>query len=145
MSRPSARDNSRPHRGQATWLTRKIGTPNPAVNAFGQSGNRRGCVDWLVDTWGMTGNIDSFRRGATAFRNARDWAKQHRDNVIREANATASQARIAAAQADATGPHEDDISTPHEPHELHEPVDPAQYITLQDADGEPALLSIQFN
>ncbi|KAH6974011.1 hypothetical protein EDB80DRAFT_318932 [Ilyonectria destructans] len=92
-----------------------------------------------VDTWGMTGNIDSFRRGTTAFRNARDWAKQHRDNVIREANATASQARTAAAQADATGPHEDDIVTPHEPHELHEPVDPAQYITLQDADGPPAM------
>ncbi|KAK7422432.1 hypothetical protein QQZ08_009514 [Neonectria magnoliae] len=89
-----------------------------------------------VDTWGMTGNIDSFRRGATAFRNARDLAKQHRDNVIREANARASQASVAAAQADATELHEDEISTPHESHEFHEPVDPAHHIALQDADGE---------
>lgn len=40
-----------------------------------------------VDTWGMTGNIDSFRRGATAFRNARDLAKRHRDCFIQAANA----------------------------------------------------------
>ncbi|KAG5802782.1 hypothetical protein H9Q74_013602 [Fusarium xylarioides] len=45
-----------------------------------------------VDTWGMTGNIDSFRRGATAFRNARDLAKRHRDHFIQEAGARASQA-----------------------------------------------------
>ncbi|KAK0655285.1 hypothetical protein B0T16DRAFT_450998 [Cercophora newfieldiana] len=42
-----------------------------------------------VDTWGMTGNMDSFRRGATAFRNARDLAKQHRDEFIQGANARA--------------------------------------------------------
>ncbi|RSL91660.1 hypothetical protein CDV31_015421 [Fusarium ambrosium] len=89
-----------------------------------------------VKGYAMTSDRDTFVQGATAFRNARDMAKQYRDNVIREANATASQARTAATQADVTGPHEDDISTPHEPHELHEPVDPAQYITLQDADGE---------
>ncbi|CAK7228827.1 hypothetical protein SCUCBS95973_007010 [Sporothrix curviconia] len=40
-----------------------------------------------VDTWALTGNVDSFRRGVTAFRNARDLAKQHRDRFIRAANA----------------------------------------------------------
>ncbi|KAK2600327.1 hypothetical protein QQS21_004968 [Conoideocrella luteorostrata] len=44
-----------------------------------------------LDTWGMIGNIDSFRRGATALRNARDLAKQHRDNFIQAANARATE------------------------------------------------------
>ncbi|EHK48265.1 hypothetical protein TRIATDRAFT_3771, partial [Trichoderma atroviride IMI 206040] len=43
----------------------------------------------LVDAWAMTGNIDDFRRGATAFRNARDLAKQHRDSFVQSANARA--------------------------------------------------------
>ncbi|KAK3318276.1 hypothetical protein B0H66DRAFT_575197 [Apodospora peruviana] len=40
-----------------------------------------------VDTWGMTGNRGTFIRGATAFRNARDLAKTHRDGFIQAANA----------------------------------------------------------
>lgn len=84
----------------------------------------------LVDAWAMTGNIDDFRRGATAFRNARDLAKQHRDNFVQSANARASQARTAAAQADAAEPNKDDIPTPCDG------VDPAQRIASQDADGE---------
>ena len=44
-----------------------------------------------VDGWQMTGNIDTFRRGATAFRNARDWAKHNRDQLILAANTTARQ------------------------------------------------------
>ncbi|KAL6810755.1 hypothetical protein GGI42DRAFT_314890 [Trichoderma sp. SZMC 28013] len=83
-----------------------------------------------VGAWAMTGDIDDFRRGATAFRNARDLAKQHRDRFIQSANAGASQARRAAAQADADGPNEDDIPTPRDD------VDPAQRIALQDADGQ---------
>jgi hypothetical protein len=39
-----------------------------------------------VNTWGMTGNIETFRQGATAFRNARDWAKEQRDEAIERAN-----------------------------------------------------------
>jgi hypothetical protein len=41
----------------------------------------------------MTGNIDSFRRGATALRNARDLAKGHRDRFIQAANTRARQPR----------------------------------------------------
>ncbi|KAL7957008.1 hypothetical protein V8C34DRAFT_325644 [Trichoderma compactum] len=83
-----------------------------------------------VGAWAMTGDIDDFRRGATAFRNARDLAKQHRDGFIQSANAGASQARRAAAQADADEPNEDDTPTPRDD------VDPAQGIALQDADGQ---------
>ncbi|KAM5368768.1 hypothetical protein ACJZ2D_009322 [Fusarium nematophilum] len=44
-----------------------------------------------IDGWQMTGNMDTFRRGIIAFRNARDLAKLHRDNFIRSANARASR------------------------------------------------------
>ncbi|KAL7895309.1 hypothetical protein HDV63DRAFT_360441 [Trichoderma sp. SZMC 28014] len=73
-----------------------------------------------VHSSSMADSIDQFRRGATAFRNARDLAKQHRDSFIQSANARASQARTAAAQADAAEPNEDDIPTPRDD------VDPAQ-------------------
>ena len=39
-----------------------------------------------INTWGMTGNVETFRQGATAFRNARDWAKEQRDEAVRLAN-----------------------------------------------------------
>ena len=39
-----------------------------------------------INTWGMTGNAETFRKGATAFRNARDWTKEQRDEAIKEAN-----------------------------------------------------------
>lgn len=38
------------------------------------------------NTWEMTGNADTFRQGARAYRNARDWAKKQRDDAIRQAN-----------------------------------------------------------
>ncbi|KAK1244790.1 hypothetical protein MKX08_004419 [Trichoderma sp. CBMAI-0020] len=84
----------------------------------------------LVGSWAMMGTVDDFRRGATAFRNVRDLAKQHRDGFVRSANARASQARTVAAPADAAEPNEDDIPTPRDD------VDLAQHIALQDADGE---------
>jgi hypothetical protein len=40
-----------------------------------------------LGSWDLTANYDSFQRGVTAFRNARDWAKEHRDRFIEEANA----------------------------------------------------------
>lgn len=39
-----------------------------------------------LNTWGMTGNIETFRQGATYYRNGRDWAKEQRDEAIRRAN-----------------------------------------------------------
>lgn len=77
-----------------------------------------------LDSWGMTGNINTFRGGATAFRNARDLAKQHRDSLIRDANAKASQSQIVAAQ-DPDGTCDDGDP---------EPVDRTDYLASQDAD-----------
>ncbi|MCJ1433543.1 hypothetical protein MMC27_002906 [Xylographa pallens] len=39
-----------------------------------------------VNGWSMTGNPETFRQGATAFRNARDWTKEQRDQAIEKAN-----------------------------------------------------------
>lgn len=39
-----------------------------------------------VDGWNLTGNANTFRQGATAFRNARGWAQQQRDSFIAAAN-----------------------------------------------------------
>ncbi|CAK7228011.1 hypothetical protein SCUCBS95973_006738 [Sporothrix curviconia] len=45
-----------------------------------------------VGSWKMAGNAGCFRRGATAFRNARDLAKQHRDTFIQAANEAVKEA-----------------------------------------------------
>ncbi|KAL7917158.1 hypothetical protein ACQKWADRAFT_61989 [Trichoderma austrokoningii] len=45
-----------------------------------------------LDAWAMTGNINTFRCGATAFRNARNIAQRHRNSFIEAANTRASQA-----------------------------------------------------
>ncbi|RJE19571.1 hypothetical protein PHISCL_08105 [Aspergillus sclerotialis] len=39
-----------------------------------------------LDAWAMTGNQETFLQGASAYRNARDWAKEKRDEFIRLAN-----------------------------------------------------------
>jgi hypothetical protein len=39
-----------------------------------------------INTWGLTGNAEAFRQGATAFRNGRDLAKEWRDGFISIAN-----------------------------------------------------------
>ncbi|KAG6015046.1 hypothetical protein E4U54_004402 [Claviceps lovelessii] len=57
-------------------------------------GGRSGFVMTQIDTWALTGNADAFRQGASAFRNARDWAKEQRDAAIRQANQ-----RVAAGSA----------------------------------------------
>ncbi|KAK1807977.1 hypothetical protein LTR12_017668 [Friedmanniomyces endolithicus] len=44
-----------------------------------------------LDSYAMMGNANSFRQGATAFRNSRDFSKEQRDRFIAAANATAAQ------------------------------------------------------
>ncbi|KAM5437012.1 hypothetical protein MferCBS31731_005667 [Microsporum ferrugineum] len=39
-----------------------------------------------LNGWCMTGDLETFRKGATAYRNARDWAKEQRDKFINAAN-----------------------------------------------------------
>ncbi len=44
--------------------------------------------DWpaQLNTWGLTGNADTFRQGATAFQNGRDLANEWRNGFIAAAN-----------------------------------------------------------
>lgn len=39
-----------------------------------------------VKAWAMNSDSDTFRKGATAYRNARDWAERQRNEAIRQAN-----------------------------------------------------------
>jgi hypothetical protein len=52
-------------------------------------GGRREYHMTQIDSWGMTGSINAFRRGVSALRNARDLAQRHRDQFIQAANARA--------------------------------------------------------
>ncbi|KAF2803001.1 uncharacterized protein BDZ99DRAFT_178900 [Mytilinidion resinicola] len=81
----------------------KIYTSHPA-----QPTSPRGQPEYhmnQINTWGMTGNVDTFRQGATAYRNARDWAKEQRDEAIRQANERANRvaAEAPALAGDAAG------------------------------------------
>lgn len=58
-------------------------------------------VTTQIKTWGLTGDADTFRQGASAFRNARDWAKEQRDNAIQQANERAK--RVASFTASGLG------------------------------------------
>ena len=42
-----------------------------------------------LDSYGLTGNINSFRSGVAAYRNAREWTQQQRDGFIANANGIA--------------------------------------------------------
>ena len=44
----------------------------------------------------MTDTAEIFRQGATAYRNARDWAKEQRDKVIKRANDKANDSQTGA-------------------------------------------------
>lgn len=48
-----------------------------------------------IDSWSLTRNSTSFREGAAAYRNAREWARLQRDNAIRQANVKAARPDIA--------------------------------------------------
>ena len=66
-----------------------------------------------IDGWQMTGNISTFRRGATAFRNARDQARQFRDQFIRSANAPAQSPSGRSEDKTKATVHKDTIYNPH--------------------------------
>ncbi|MCJ1314499.1 hypothetical protein MMC25_008181 [Agyrium rufum] len=49
-----------------------------------------------LNAWCITGNIETFRQGATYYRNGRDWAKEQRDEAIRWANEKVNEDRAKA-------------------------------------------------
>lgn len=64
------------------------------------SGSRTEYFMHQLNTWGMTGNAETFRQGATFYRNARDWAKEQRDEAIRRANEKVNKDRAGTLATD---------------------------------------------
>lgn len=77
------------HNGQLKMFTSHPVQPNGP-------GSRSEYYMNQINTWGMTGNVKTFREGATAFRNARDWTKEQRDEAIMRANERADGSRPSA-------------------------------------------------
>ncbi|KID82404.1 hypothetical protein MAJ_11358, partial [Metarhizium majus ARSEF 297] len=80
-----------------------------------------------IKGYAMTSDRETFVQGATAFRNARDLAKRHRDRFIQAANARAPPQVSASGMA----AHEDPFLAYNESQEF---VDSPDYTTLHDAD-----------
>jgi hypothetical protein len=74
------------HGGQLKLYTTHLAEPR------GQ-GRRPEYIMTQLNTWGMTGNPETFRQGASAYRNGRDWAKEMRDKFITAANDRLSDAQ----------------------------------------------------
>jgi len=55
-----------------------------------------------INTWGMTGNRETFRQGGTAYLNGIDWAKEQRDEAIMRANERANDSQAGAPAVDSS-------------------------------------------
>ncbi|OBT85149.1 hypothetical protein VE02_05604 [Pseudogymnoascus sp. 03VT05] len=68
-------------------------------------GAQPGNVMTQINTWGLTGDADTFRKEAAAYRNGRDWAKRQRDSAIKQAHANVTQhTAVASSLGDGPGP-----------------------------------------
>ena len=59
-------------------------TTHPTISKDGTNSTQYRMTQ--LNGWHMTGNINTFREGAAAVRNARDWAKETREKLIGAAN-----------------------------------------------------------
>ena len=71
------------HGGQLRMFTSH---PIPATGNNGSAGYAM----TRIGAWSLIGGEDDFRRGAAAYRNGRDWAKEQRDQAIKDANERAA-------------------------------------------------------
>ncbi|KAI9708413.1 MAG: hypothetical protein M1828_002994 [Chrysothrix sp. TS-e1954] len=66
-----------------------------------------------LNGWHMTGNPDSFRQGASALRNARDWAQEKRKGLITAANSkTVSPIDVATSEPSTEIEHSQSTTQP---------------------------------
>ncbi|EFQ99615.1 hypothetical protein MGYG_02628 [Nannizzia gypsea CBS 118893] len=77
-----------------------------------RKGGRPEYIMTQVNAWSMTGNIETFRQGASAYRNACDWAKEQRERIIDTANE-----RLAQAQSEVLTPEDVAVSESIATHE----------------------------
>ncbi|KMP10245.1 hypothetical protein CIRG_09926 [Coccidioides immitis RMSCC 2394] len=97
------------HGGQLKLYTTHINKP-------GYTDGRSEYIMTQLKGWSMTSDLETFRLGASAYRNARDWAKEKRDQFIQVANERLFQERS------------QDSSSQHQPVSDLTPV-------LDDSDG----------
>lgn len=88
-----------------------------------------------LNAYSMTGNADTFRQGATAFRNARDLAKEWRDAAIKQANERSHNVETSAVNA-SSGPVSSftDLGSDEEPDTI-EPVNRESLTSLNEDDN----------
>lgn len=66
-----------------------------------------------VKSWSLTNDVDTFRQGAAAYRNGRDWAKLQRDQAIAQANEIVPKAVTAHSQHESPTSKDDSEDTSH--------------------------------
>jgi hypothetical protein len=81
--------------------TLKIYTSHPISPSA--PGAQPGYVMTQIKTWALTGDADTFRKGAAAHRNGRDWAKRQRDDAIKHAQNAARHTAVASSLEDSSG------------------------------------------
>ncbi|KAJ6436793.1 hypothetical protein O9K51_10560 [Purpureocillium lavendulum] len=81
--------------------TLKMYTSHPIPPSAPKKGS--GFAMTQIKAWVLTGDADTFRRGAGAYRNLQEWAKKERDNVIEKANERLPQNSGASPSQDAEG------------------------------------------
>lgn len=68
-----------------------------------------------VSGWALTGNPDQFRQGVAALRNARDWAKERREELIAAANSKAQNPNRAGSGSATEGSRSPSSNEPTPP------------------------------
>jgi hypothetical protein len=81
------------HGGQLKMFTIH---PSPPTS----SGSRPEYFMHQLKGWSMASDPETFRQGATSYRNARDWAKEQRDETIRRANEKVDEDRAGTLAID---------------------------------------------
>ncbi|KAF7503146.1 hypothetical protein GJ744_004288 [Endocarpon pusillum] len=78
----------------------KIYTSHP-IQPTNPEGQPEYCMT-QIKGYSMTSDPETFRKGATAYRNARDWTKERRDEAIKRANEKVNDSQIRTLAVDAS-------------------------------------------
>ncbi|OJD20507.1 hypothetical protein ACJ73_08160, partial [Blastomyces percursus] len=77
-----------------------------------------------LNAWSMVGNADGFRQGASAYRNARDWAKERRDEFIKSGHTQAPSELLSSEREPTSEPtvvlEDSDSSATSDQDEFHD-------------------------
>ncbi|KAG5301145.1 hypothetical protein I7I48_01058 [Histoplasma ohiense] len=68
------------------------------ISKSGDPDSRAEYIMTQLKGWSLTSDLETFRQGASAYRNGRDWAKERRDEFIRVANERHSEAHTSISQ-----------------------------------------------